>query len=82
MAIGGGFGDPATKVVAVTASDSTDLTGARGLYVGGAGNVVVRCVHSPDTSVTLAAVPAGSIIPVQVTRVMAASTATNIVALY
>lgn len=82
MAIGGGFGDPATKVVAVTPSDSTDLTGARALYVGGAGAVVVRCIHSPDTSVTLAAVPAGSIIPIQVTRVMAATAATSIVAFY
>lgn len=82
MAIGGGFGDPATKVVAVTPSDATDLTGARALYVGGAGNVVVRCIHSPDTSVTLAAVPAGSIIPIQVTRVMAATAATSIVAFY
>lgn len=82
MPIADQFGGPATRAVAVTASDSTDLTGTRGLYVGGAGNVAVRCIHSPDTTVTLNSVPAGSIIPIQVTRVMAATTATNIVALY
>jgi len=82
MAIGGSFGEPGTKLAAVTASDATDLTGARALYVGGAGDLALRCIHSPETTVTLVGVPVGSIIPVQVTRVMAASTATNIVAIY
>ena len=82
MAIGGDFSSPGTKVAAVTASDSTDLTGTRALYVGGDGDVAVRCIHSPDTTVTLVGVTAGSIIPLQVTRVMAASTATSIVAIY
>lgn len=72
----------ATKAAAVTASDATDLTGVRALYVGGAGTLVVRLVDDPSTTVTFAAVTAGSLIPLQVTRVMAATGATNIVALY
>ena len=81
MAVGGGFSDPASKVAAVTPSDDTDLTGTRGLYIGGDGDVLIRTIFT-DSTVTFAAVPAGSILPVQATRVMAATTATNIVALY
>lgn len=76
------YSDPADKVVAVTASDSTDLTGARALFVGGEGNVAVRMINDPSTTVTLTGVTAGSILPLRVTRVMAATTATNITALY
>lgn len=71
-----------TKAAAVTASDSTDLTGTRALYIGTAGTLVVRLVDDPTTTVTFGAVTAGSLIPLQVTRVMAATGATNIVAIY
>ena len=76
------YSDPADRIVAVTASDSTDLTGARGLLVGGAGDVAVRMINAPDTTVTMTGVVAGAILPLRVTRVMAATTATNITALY
>ena len=76
------YSDPADRIVAVTASDSTDLTGARGLLVGGAGNLAVRMINAPDTTVTITGVTAGAILPLRVTRVMAATTATNITALY
>lgn len=76
------YQDPSDRVVAVTASDSADLTGTRALYVGGTGDVAVRCVNSSATTVTFTGVPAGTILPIRVTRVMAASTATGIVALY
>lgn len=76
------YSDPADRIVAVTASDSTDLTGARGLLVGGAGDVAVRMINAPDTTVTMTGVTAGAILPLRVTRVMAATTATNITALY
>ena len=82
MAQAGSFGDPADRVAAVTPSDSTDLTGVRGLYVGGAGDVVVRMVNAPTTTVTISTVAAGTILPVRVTRVMAATTATAITAFY
>ena len=76
------YSDPADKIVAVTPSDSTDLTGTRALFVGGEGNVAVRMINDPSTTVTLTGVIAGSILPLRVTRVMAATTATNITALY
>lgn len=50
------------------------------LYVGGAGDLSV--VTSSGSEVTLVGIVAGSFIPVQVLRVKAATTATNIVALW
>lgn len=76
------YSDPADKIVAVTASDSTDLTGCRGLLVNGAGNLAVRMINDPSTTVTITGVIAGAILPLRVTRVMAATTATNITALF
>lgn len=71
---------PAYKLTAVTPSDSTVLTGVRALWVGGAGNVsVIACNDS--TAVTLT-VPAGTLLPIFAVKVMAATTATNIVAFY
>lgn len=77
-----GYDEPAVKVAAVTASDSTDLTGVRGLHIGGAGDVAVRMIGDPSTTVTIASVAAGTILPIRVTRVMAATTATDITAFY
>ena len=74
------YSDPAYRLEAVTPSDSTDLTGARALYVGTAGNLLVRLPGAPTTTVTLANVQAGTFIPIRVTRVMAATTASDIVA--
>ncbi len=66
---------------AVTPSDSTDLSFvARGLWVGGAGDVKVTTANG-DT-ITLSGVQAGTLIPVAVSRVFATlTTATLIVAL-
>ncbi|MCE2759737.1 MAG: hypothetical protein ACK5X3_21035 [Pseudomonadota bacterium] len=72
---------PASGAAAVTASDTTELGPCRALYVGGAGNVVVQ-MPNRDTSITFSSVPAGTILPVMARRVMAATTATSIVALY
>ena len=72
---------PASGAAAVTPSDSTELGPCRALYVGGAGNVVVWMPGRSD-NITFLAVPAGTILPVMARRVMAATTATNIVALY
>ena len=74
--------DPAARAAAVSPSDSTVLSGVRGLYVGGAGNVALKTKAS-DTAVTFTGVLAGSILPVRATQVMSTNTtATNIVALY
>lgn len=68
--------------VAVTKSDSTDLTGCIGLYVGGAGDVHVRTLDDPSTTVVFTAPPVGTFIPGHFTRVMNATTATLILAAY
>lgn len=72
---------PAAKAVVVTPSDSTDLGVTRGLYVGGAGDVVVTMAEQ-GTNITFVGVPAGTFMPIQVRLVMAATTATSILALY
>lgn len=67
----------ATRYGAVTPSDSTGLSFKR-LYVGGAGNVVLKsAIDAP--AVTFPSVPAGTWMEVSGVRVMAATTATNIV---
>jgi hypothetical protein len=68
---------PATTAAAVTPSDSTALT-SRAVWVGGAGDLSVRLSGAPSTTVVFTAVPAGSLLPVSVVRIMAATTATNI----
>lgn len=73
----------ARRLVAITPSDTTDLSAVgyvRALYVGGVGAVAL--IAYDDTAVvTLTAVPAGSILNIAVKRVMAATTATLIVGL-
>ena len=78
----GGLDWPVIRAAAVTPSDSTDLTFVtRGLWVGGAGTVVVDMAES-GTSVPFVGVPAGTLLPYRVKRVRAAgTTATSIVAL-
>lgn len=70
--------------VAVTPHDSTDIRNGnltRGLYVGGAGNLVA--VNNNETAVTFTGVLAGTVLPIQCKRVNSTSTtATNIVALF
>lgn len=77
-----GLTSPADNATAVTPSDSADLAfNSRALYVGGAGNLVVTMAGGGD--VTFTAVPAGSILPIRVSRVKATSTtATSIINLY
>ena len=71
----------ATHAQAVTTSDTVDLTNvSRGLFVGGAGNVVV--IMADGTTVTITGVTAGTLLPIRVSRVKATgTTATNMVAL-
>ena len=65
---------------AVTKRDITILTNVRALDVGGAGDVALTFVDG--STATLVGVLAGTILPVQVTKVMSTgTTATNIVAL-
>lgn len=77
--------DPAYRAAAVTPSDSAEIN-ARALYVGGAGNVALKCRANDttlDDAVTFVAVPAGTFLPVSAAVVMSTNTtATSIVALY
>lgn len=75
-----GMDAPAAGAFAVTKSDATIIS-ARGLYIGGTGDVVVDTLAG-DTDVTFSSVPAGSVLPVRCVKVKAATTATNIVGLY
>jgi len=78
--------DPAESAAALTPNNGVDLSpnSPRGLYVGGGGDVTVVMFNNPDgETVLFAAVPAGSILPIRVKRLMATgTTATSIVALY
>ena len=71
---------PARGYQAVTPSDTTELN-CRALYIGGTGNVVLQMPDREETA-TFLSVPAGTFMPVSARRVMAATTATNIVALF
>ena len=78
----------AYKGVAVTPTDNTKIPTTRALYIGGAGNIVVKFADVTDptvagNTVTLTGVLAGQIYPLQVNCVNSTSTtATSIVALY
>jgi hypothetical protein len=70
------------NAIAVTPSDSTDLTHvASSLWVGGAGNLSV--IMAGGQTVAFTSIPAGVHLRISVTRVRATgTTATNVVALY
>lgn len=73
----------ATVCLAVTPSDSTDLTYStcRAIYVGGDGDISI--VDGAGTTVVFTGLTAGSILPVQTARINATgTTATSIIALY
>ena len=71
----------AHSAVAVTKSDTTVIQPTRALWVGGSGDISAVMAGN-EATVTFVGVPAGTILPIQVTKVMAATTATSIVALY
>ena len=75
-------GDPATSGIAITPSDTEDLSEISYVYVGSSGDLRVTLADMPaGSSVTLSGVPAGYQ-PLLVKRVWAASTtATALVAL-
>lgn len=73
---------------AVTPTDNTSIPECRALWIGGAGNIVVKFADVQDVTVsgntvTLVGVPAGTLLPIRVKCVNSTSTtATSIVALY
>jgi hypothetical protein len=72
---------PASHGFAVTPSDSTLLSETtRGIYVGTGGSIAA--LMASGASVSFASVPAGTTLPVRLTKIMATgTTASDIVAL-
>lgn len=70
----------AHSAAAVTPSDSTVLPTTRALYIGTTGDLTVIMAED-ENEVTFVGVPAGSILPIQVIKVKASTTASDIVAL-
>lgn len=73
---------PSGRIQAVTPSDTTTYSPPLyGIYVGGAGAVAVVAAETGN-SVTFSAVPVGTILPIQVSKVLSTgTTATNLVGL-
>jgi hypothetical protein len=72
---------PAPNAIAVTESDSEDLSSfSRAIYIGGDGNLTVEMASGQE--VTFTGLIAGTVLPIRVRKVKTATTATNIVALY
>lgn len=72
----GGLTAPGSDWVDITPSDSTDLTGVRAIWVGGAGDLTVVGIAPGATAHIIHGVAAGSLIPGLVKYVKAATTAT------
>jgi hypothetical protein len=69
----------ASHAFAITKADADLPQAARGLYVGGTGDLVVTMPSG--AVVTFVGVQAGTVLPLTVIRVANATTATNIVGL-
>ncbi len=80
--LAGGYGVfVARTAYAVTKSDSS-VQNAKALYVGGAGDVAVIMRDGPVAGSIFSAVPAGTFMPIEVTKVLSTgTTATLILAL-
>ena len=72
---------PAGEATAVVPADVDLDQYSRALYVGGAGDLSVVMAGKENT-VVFVGVPAGSLLPIRVSQVKAATSATDIVALY
>lgn len=78
----------AKRAAAVTPSDTTLLEATRAVWVGGAGNLAVLMTDDYDqaampVAVTLTGVPAGTLLPISVRKIMSTNTtATSITALW
>ncbi len=79
--------DPSYKFVAVSPSDTALLvydgepSRTKGVYVGGAGNLV--CKNDLGANITFTGLVAGALYPISTSQILATgTTATNIVALF
>jgi len=74
-----GFDAPAADAFAITPGSSALSLVTRAIYVGADGDVVVTMLAG--TTVTFADVPAGSVLPIRVSHVLASSTASALIGL-
>jgi len=74
------FSDPSSAFIAITKADEDLAQNVKTLYIGGSGDVVVRGIDQ-DEDIDFKNVPAGTVLPLAVKRVAAATTATDIVGL-
>jgi hypothetical protein len=72
-----GHTSPAGKARVVTPSDST-IVNCRALWVGGAGNVAAVLIGD-TAAVTFTAVPAGTILPIACSKIMATNTTATLI---
>ena len=77
---GGSISSFPTRAEGITPSDSTTYHEGRQVFVGGAGDVTVEPFYGNNT-VTFS-LEAGQFVPVVVRRVLAATTATDLVGVY
>lgn len=71
----------ARRAAAITPSDANNIENTRAIFVGGAGNVRATLVEGGD--VVFSGLAAGTVLPIQATRVWATNTtATLLIALY
>jgi hypothetical protein len=72
---------PASNAIEVTKSDSADLSSiSRAVYIGGDGDLTVEMAGGQVVAFT--GLLAGTVLPIRVKKVKAATTATNVVVLY
>lgn len=83
QAFADGWHKPYANSFAITPNDTTPLAEiTRAVYVGGAGNIVVK-LENDSTAVTLTAVPVGALLEIRASLIMATgTTATNLIGLY
>ena len=75
-----GISGPASNAVSVTPGSDALAFIPRAIYVGGSGDLAVTMAGGGN--VTFASVAGGSILPVRVSHVLGASTATGIVTIW
>lgn len=80
MAVHYAAAEPSRVFKDVVKSDTANMSGARGIWVGGTGTVVA--IDRDGTTVTFSAIPAGTLLPISPKCIKVASTATLMIAMY